>query len=187
MKQRKPNRLKGYDYSQDNLYFTTSCVKDRICCFSKIEDSKMILNRYGKIANDQWLWLADQYPYVILHEFVVMPNHMHGIIEINRENIIQGVGTGRIVGTGRDLSLRTALHDSSLPLLPKTKIKSLSQLLGAYKTTTSKQIHLAGFLEFEWQRSFHDHIIRDEKSYIRIADYILNNPSTWEEDKFYRQ
>ena len=154
-KQRKPNRLKGYDYSQDNLYFITSCVKDMLCCLGEIVESEMILNQYGQIANDQWYWLAEQYPYVILHEFVVMPNHIHGIIEINR------VRRDRV-----------------------RKIKSLSQLIGAYKTTTSKKIHAAGFPEFAWHRSFHDHIIRNEASYLNISSYIRNNPSSWANDKF---
>ena len=114
MKQRKPNRLKGYDYSQDNLYFVTSCVHDMICCFGDV-----------------------------------------------------------VVGTGRDLSLR--------------KIKSLSELMGAYKTTVSKQIHLAGYTGFAWQRSFHDHIIRDEKSYENISNYIIDNPKTWDKDKFFQR
>ena len=151
----------------------------------------MILNEYGKIAEQQWYWLAEQYPYVVLHEFIVMPNHIHGIIEINRN----AVGTGRDlsanakdvnVGTGCDLSgnVNDAAgtgYDLSLP-----KIKSLSELMGAYKTTVSKQIHLAGYAEFAWQRSFHDHIIRDEKSYERISNYIIDNPKTWDKDKFFR-
>ena len=111
MKQRKPNRLNGYDYSQDNLYFVTSCVQNMICCFGE-------------------------------------------------------------VGTGRDLSLR--------------KIKSLSELMGAYKTTVSNKIHLVKYDEFAWQRSFYDHIIRDEKSYERISAYIINNPNAWNQDKFFK-
>ncbi len=146
----------------------------------------MILNDYGKIAHEQWYWLVQQYSYIILHEFIVMPNHMHGIIEINRGVVV--VGTGRdlsnndnvtdndnVTGTGRDLSL------------PESKIKSLSELMGAYKTTVSKKIHLEGYAEFAWQRSFHDHIIRDEQSYERIADYIINNPNSWEQDKFFNK
>lgn len=200
MKQRKPNRLKGYDYSQDNLYFVTSCVQDMICCFGDIvvgtgrdlsgnqndesgndndnagtgrdlsvQEPQMILNEYGKIADQQWYWLAEQYSYVILHEFIVMPNHMHGIIEI--------------VGTGRDLPARDRTgRDLSLP----PKIKSLSELMGAYKMTVSKQIHLLGYAEFAWQRSFYDHIIRDEKSYERISNYIINNPNSWDQDKFFK-
>ena len=183
MKKRKPNRLKGYDYSSDNLYYVTSCVHNRVCCFGEIvpdnddnpHPKNMILNEYGEIAEKQWYWLSEQYQYVVLHAFVVMPNHIHGIIEINRD----------IVGTGRDLSLRS-------------KIKSLSELIGAYKTTVSKQIHLLDrrcrcrdrlrpvpTTTFQWQRSFHEHIIRDEKSFRTISDYIITNPARWEQDKFY--
>ena len=184
LRNRKPNRMKGYDYSQDNLYFVTSCVQDRICCFGTVANGKMELNEYGKIAEEQWFWLGKQYPYIVLHEFVVMPNHIHGIIEINRSIVgINPVGTGRVVvGTGRDLSLQQQ------PI----KIKSLSELMGAYKTTSSKKIHLLECRDrsrpvptFQWQRSFHDHIIRDDKSFETISNYILNNPAQWITDKFY--
>jgi len=186
MKERKPNRLHGYDYSSDNLYFVTSCVQNRICCFGEIKIvefvgtgrdlslqaiPQMVLNGYGKIAEEQWYWLSEQYPYVILHAFIVMPNHIHGIIEINREHV---------VGTGRDPSLR------------QPKIKSLSELIGAYKTTVSKQIHLLECRDgsrpvptFAWQRSFYENIIRDEKSFKTISDYILNNPNNWEQDNLH--
>ena len=149
LKDRKSTRLQGYDYSSDNLYFVTSCVNNRICCFGEIVSvgtgrnpslhnnnmtfagsgrdltlqnnglyqskkykpkHQMVLNEYGKIAEKQWFWLAEQYPYVILHEFVVMPNHIHGIIEINRAKILR---------TGHDLSQQNI------------KIKSLSELMGA--------------------------------------------------------
>ena len=109
---RKPNRLGNYNYASDNLYFVTSCVQNRICCF------------------------------------------------------------GEIVGTGRDLSQRM-------------KIKSLSELMGAYKTSVSKQIHLLGLLDFAWQRSFYDHIIRNGYSFNLICDYIRNNPLKWEQDRFF--
>jgi putative transposase len=242
MKERKPNRLHGYDYSSDNLYFITSCVHNRICCFGEIvpvnpegtgrdlslhpndsgssvrtgrdlslhpNDSgssvrtgrdlsvqphspKMILNEFGEIAENQWHWLAEQYPYVVLHAFVVMPNHIHGIIEINRMHIVR---------TGRDLSVQQSVDlsvqqsvdlslqqsvDLSLQQsvdLSLSKIKSLSGLMGAYKTTVSKQIHLMGFTEFAWQRSFFEQIIRDRKAYNNISDYIITNPARWEQDK----
>lgn len=89
-----------------------------------------------------------------------MPNHVHGIIQIYRQ-LIQA-------------------HEQ-----PSVKIKSLSELMGAYKTTTSKQIRLAGLPEFAWQRSFHDHIIRNERAYANIANYIADNPARWNEDLFY--
>ena len=115
IKERKTTRLHGYDYSSDNLYFVTSCVHSRICCF------------------------------------------------------------GEIVGTGRDPSLQPSI----------IKIKPLSELIGAYKTTVSKQIHQAGFIEFKWQRSFYEHIIHDEKSFETISDYIFNNPENWEQDNLF--
>ena len=77
MKQSKAKRLNGYDYSQDNLPGTGRDLS--------LREPRMILNDYGKIADQQWYWLAEQYPYVILHEFIVMPNHIHGSIEISRE------------------------------------------------------------------------------------------------------
>ncbi len=183
--ERKPNRLQGYDYSQDNLYFITSCVQDRVCCLGHIEKQKMVLNQYGEIAQKQWHWLGEQYPYIVLHAFVVMPNHIHGIIEINCANLWPGqdfvwpgqdfVGPGRdFVGPGRDLALQN-----------QPKIKSLSELTGAYKTTASKKIHLLGFSGFHWQRSFHDHIIRDERSFYNISKYINNNPLNWGKDRLY--
>jgi putative transposase len=119
----------------------------------------MVVNRYGEIVNDLWYRLEKQYPYVTLHEFVVMPNHIHGIIQINRA-------------------------DADMDIYPNPKIKSLSELMGAYKTTSSKQIHLSGYSGFVWHRSFHDHIIRDERSFRNISHYIQNNPSSWDDDKF---
>jgi putative transposase len=179
MRERKSIRLHGYDYSQDNLYFVTSCVHNRICCFGDIvslntdlgpavhdpciqKNPKMKLNKYGKIAQDQWSWLHERYPYVILHEFVVMPNHIHGIIEINHSVIEQ---------TGH-------------PEISAIKIKSLSELMGAYKTTVSRQIHSSGYRGFTWQRSFYERIIRNKTSYGKISDYIINNPIKWNYDKF---
>jgi REP element-mobilizing transposase RayT len=158
---RKPNRLTGYDYTTDNLYFITICVHNKICCLGNIINGAMQLNAYGKIAEQQWFWLAEQYSYITLHAFVVMPNHVHGIIEINRDNIREMGNTG------------------------DTKIKSLSEIVGAYKTTVSKKIHHAGLPDFQWQRSFYDNIIRDHIAHYNITRYIETNPEQWSEDRFY--
>ena len=120
----------------------------------------MILNEYGKIVKEQWLWLKEQYPYVILHDYVVMPNHFHGILEISRQN-------ARMKAIGEEL-----------------KIKPLSDLVGAFKTEASKKIHLCGFKEFAWHRSFNDQIIRDEGSFLRISAYIRRNPENWRKGDF---
>jgi putative transposase len=163
---RKRMRLEGYDYSNDNCYFVTSNVQDMVCCFGEITNGKMALNEFGKIAEEQWHWLGEQYPYVVLHAFVVMPNHIHGIIEINR------AAAAPVVRIGRDQPVQQG----------QGKIKSLSELMGAYKTTSSKKIHLAGFPQFAWKRSFYDHIIRHEIAFYNISNYIIDNPVRWKKD-----
>ncbi|KAA9331804.1 transposase [Adhaeribacter soli] len=194
--ERKLNRLPNFDYSTAALYFITVCVQDGEHYFGKVADETIHLNTFGKIANEQFLWLKSQYPYLVLHTYVVMPNHVHAILEINPfiqkdfgqecvriGKFNQESETGEFdqecvrkgsdnVRTGRDLSLR--------------KIKSVSELVGAYKTTTSKKIRQAGLSEFAWQRSFHDHIIRDERGYQNIYHYIQNNPAKWHQDKFFK-
>ena len=157
-KKRKLNRLDNFDYSIDNLYFITSLVKNRCHILGSVENGKMILNAFGHIAKEQWEWLSQRYPYVVMHEFVIMPDHIHGIIEINRH----------IVRTYRDLSPQ------------EIKIKSISELMGAYKTTTSKKIHASGCSEFSWHRSFHDRIIRNDVEYYHISEYIRSNPERWD-------
>ena len=92
MKNRKPNRMIGFDYSKDAIYFVTSCCQNRIHHFGEVINGEMKLNQYGHIAHNQILWLETQYPYVELHNFVVMPNHIHLLFEINR-NKISTVGT----------------------------------------------------------------------------------------------
>jgi putative transposase len=174
---RKQNRLNSYDYSRDALYFVTSCVKDKICCFGTVNNGEMQLNEYGRIAEQQWHWLQEQYPYVILHAFVVMPNHVHGILEIDSS----------FVGTGRDLSTLERSNETNALSMSAQKIKSLPELMGAYKTTSSKLIRSAGLTGFEWQRSFHDHIIRSDEAYGKIKDYILGNPERWADDIFYER
>jgi len=155
LKQRKSNRLRNYDYSQGGYYFITICTQDRIEWFGKIQNGVIELNENGAIAVKQWIWLGEQYPYVVLDSYAVMPNHFHGIMGIN-------------AGNGRGRSLQ--------------KIKSLSELVGAFKTTSSKLIHRIGVGGFLWQKSFYDHIIRDELSLNRIRKYIMNNPKQWDTD-----
>jgi len=132
MHTRKLNRLKEYDYSQTGFYFVTICTKNRIHYFGEINNGQIILNRIGEIVNRQWLWLAQQYPFVRLDQHIVMPNHVHGILILD----------GELVGNGRDRSPPDSESNQ--------KIKSLSELIGAFKTTSSKLIHESGLLEFKW-------------------------------------
>ena len=166
MRNRKRNRKLGFDYSTEAIYFLTICTQDRVHYFGKMVDNEMILTEYGKIVDTQIQWLEKQYPYFIIHNYIVMPNHVHILCEISVGDIIEG--------TGRDLSLKPT----------PTKIKSISELMGAFKTTSSKKIHLTGNHIFKWQRSFHDHIVRNNLSYTNIDNYITQNPVKWVEDTY---
>ena len=134
----------------------------------KIRNGVMVLNKFGLIVRNRWLWLEQHFEYVHLDEFVIMPNHMHGILEIKS-----------IAGTNRDLSLQQDNNNEK----QKIKIKPLSELIGAFKTTSSKNIHLAGLNEFIWQRSFYEHIVRNNESLKKIRWYIKNNPILWIRDR----
>jgi len=178
---RKPNRLKEFDYTSDNLYYITTNVKYRYKCFGHIQNEIIHLNILGDIVKTRWLWLEQKYRYIKLHEFVIMPDHFHGIIEINRVLIDYPNFEVPSVGTGRDLSLQKELQnspDASRTKVDGIKIKSLSELIGAFKMTASKKIHELG-LDFEWQRSFNDEIIKDEEANFYISNYIRENPRNW--------
>ncbi len=151
---RKQNRLRIWDYSTPHWYFVTICTQNHREWFGNIDEGKMHLNEFGGIVQKQWLWLKGKYNYINLDEFIVMPNHFHGIIIITEDN----------VGAGRDLPenivQRKKRTSPDLSLQKSVKIKSLSELIGVFKTTSSKLIHRSGFPDFSWQRSYYDHIIR---------------------------
>ena len=165
---RRSIRLPGYDYSRAGAYFITICTQNRVHLFGEIMDGKMILNDAGKIVGKQWQWLESQYGHVILDAFVVMPNHLHGII------VISDVDTRRGGSRTAPTTSRTA-----------PTIKPLGRLVGAFKTTSTKQINNMRNTPGEklWQRNYWEHIIRNENEYRRIAEYIRNNPAKWEMDK----
>ena len=218
---RKLNRLKKFDYARPGYYFITICTQGRYPYFGHIKNDVMCVNKFGSIVYRRWEWLCAQYPYIRPHAFVVMQNHVHGVLEICDASSVgadmvgldnasdeskTSVGTGRdglnktsnyiktSVGTGRDLSLHAHCIDTSIHDIPRishhdvsargiVKIKPLSELIGAFKTTSSKMIHEHGCPAFRWQRSFHDHIIRDERAYQNICRYIINNPQAWWRDR----
>ena len=160
IKHRKPNRLKNYDYSSGGYYFVTTCVYKRENSFGYIENGKMILNQYGKIIEKCYMDLINHYQNCSLDKFVIMPNHIHGIIVV--QNINQPVGNG---------------------LKPFPTKYSLSEIIRGFKTFSSRRIHELGLDSFKWQKSFYDHIIRDEYSLFKIRKYIKDNPINWDVDR----
>ena len=165
---RRSIRLQGYDYSRAGLYFITICSQARKCLFGVIKDGKMILNEGGKIANDCWLKIPEHFPNAVLHEYIVMPNHIHGIIEL----------------TETDLTNEPQYNEFQ-KIIPR----SIGSIIRGYKIGVTKWFRNnakpVGVQNFEplqvWQRNYYEHIIRNEQSYQNICNYIIDNPSNWKE------
>lgn len=159
-------RLKEWDYSKPWWYCITINTKDHKHYFGRIESDKMMLNDLGKIAETCWENIINHYPMVELDYYVIMPNHLHGIIILNST-----------VETGHAPSLQqnnVKQNDSS------ANIPSLSNIIGSFKSAVTKQIHETGYPNFKWQRSFYDRIIRNETELFKIRKYIEQNPLKWD-------
>ncbi len=205
---RRSIRLKGYDYAQEGLYFITICCQDRIHRFGEVilNDNgiaEMRLNPCGQIAFDEWYNTTKIRPNIELGAFVVMPNHIHGIINITRrvelhstKNELNSI-LNELHSTKNDSSTILRIDDESesnkfdsgIRVESNSTLRGPSQTIGAivrvYKSSVTKQSKILGVDEKLWQRNYYEHIIRDENSYCRISEYIINNPSKWFQDKFY--
>lgn len=183
---RRSIRLKGYDYAQAGLYFITICCENRICRFGNIENGEMILNEYGKIAHHEWVKLSERFPNFELDAFQIMPNHIHGIIVLNTVGATLAVAQND-EKTQNDIIAQNDENDIRAGVNPAP---TLFDVVGAYKSLVAN-----GCLEIYktrnetmgklWQRNYYEHIIRDEQSYQKISNYIINNPVNWAEDRFY--
>lgn len=183
-------RLKSWNYGWNGAYFVTICTQNREPFFGEIIDQKMNLSDLGKIANQCWQEIPDHFPFVRLGESVAMPNHVHGIIVIDKP-----VETQHFASQNDDLDNK--IHEAQ-DVAPLTKTYSnqtsqnqfgpqsnnLASIVRGFKIGVTKQARKTR-PDFKWQPRFHDHIIRDQESYQRISEYIVNNPSNWNRDKFY--
>ncbi len=178
-------RLKNWDYSSDALYFLTLCTKDRISYFGSIQDGQVCYSKVGIIAFILWSELAFRIPGLILHEFVIMPNHIHGIIEYKgfqpRSKSSSGSNFVRAthVSPQQEDSTLTSLGNSSI----SNNLRPISIHLGSYKAAVSKYAHHLGF-EMAWQRGFYDRMIREYEEYYAFRQYIRNNPRDWDTDEY---
>ena len=148
MKQRKSTRLKEYDYSKPGWYYITICTKDMISCFGEIKNGKMILNGIGKIAEKFWREIPNHYSETELDDYIIMPNHIHGIVIINEhktvgdeyfrpENEPKIERANVNVGTRHALSLQNHKH-------------SLSNIIASFKSSVSKKVHELKYNDFAW-------------------------------------
>lgn len=165
-------RLPEYDYSQEGAYFVTICTQDRKCVLGDIIDGQMKLNKYGRIVEQCWCNLVSHYTGIELDTFVVMPNHVHGIIVITGDvNVIKNVGEGFKPSPTDTNRMNTKSHD-------------LTEIVRAFKTFSARKINGERNTKGQkvWQRNYFEHIVRNEKSLNKIREYIYNNARNWQDD-----
>ena len=163
-------RLPGFDYTQPGAYFVTICAHGRDCLFGKVADGDVVLNHLGRLAHEEWTYTEIVRPEVELDEFVIMPNHLHGIITIQRSS--------RSVGAHARAPLPSG--DALLQRPPK----SLGSLIAGFKSAATKRINQSRHTPGQpvWQRNYYEHVIRGETDLNRIRQYIRDNPARWAED-----
>jgi len=209
---RRSIRLKGYDYSSTGAYFVTICTQNRACLFGEIWDGVMHLNDAGKMIDRVWHELPHRFLSVELDAFIVMPNHIHGIIRLT-DNAIMGnddncvgvplVGTlptdpGTIADSGEKAGTRpapTGEHENpvGVPLVgtPNPEV-TLGEIVGTFKSISTheyaiavKQQNWQPFYVRLWQRNYYEHVIRDAIAFEKILDYVQTNPRRWHLDQLH--
>jgi putative transposase len=154
----------------------------------------MKLSEIGKMAHQCWMEIPVHFPFVELGEFVVMPNHIHGILKLTNADFELASGSVETLHATSLQTTTTSLQSTSTPVQPGMKNEqmaaispkkcSVSVIVRSYKSAVSRHARRLG-LELEWQELFHDHIIRGKEEYQWIAEYIVQNPTNWRDDKFY--
>ncbi|MFZ1290267.1 MAG: transposase [Melioribacteraceae bacterium] len=173
----KSLRLTNWDYSNFGYYYITICTEEKEEYFGKIENGKMILNELGKIAYNEWLKIKEIRNGVDLDEFIIMPNHLHGIIVITNDHF----NINDINNNDENNNNVETLGHASLQL-PQIK-QNLSNIIRGFKGSVTNKIRTSINKQFAWQTRFYEHIIRNEKSLYEIHKYIKLNSLKWEIDK----
>ncbi len=179
-----PARLQNWDYGWNALYFITICTANMFRYFGEIIDGEMRLNDSGLMAGKFWAEIPEHFTDAVLDEYVIMPNHVHGIITIDKQDDCRdAINRVSKPETNANSKSETGKQPGGItgnnnPMF----YENISRIIRWYKGRVSFEMHktVAGF---NWQSRFHDHIIRDEESYKRIREYIINNPRNWKDDK----
>lgn len=189
-------RLPGYDYSLAGAYFVTIVTQGRVCLFGSVVQGEMMLNDIGRLIEHRWHEIPPHFPNVQLDAFVIMPNHIHGII------IITGVGAGLVPAQSDSAGLVPAQSDPGattrvaptmgnmgVPAVGDMGAPTVGDIVGAFKSMTTveyirgvKQGLWPPFHRRLWQRNYYEHIIRNERELAAIQQYIRDNPANWKSD-----
>jgi len=174
-------RLLNYNYASDGAYFVTICTKNKQHFFGEIVDGILTNTKQAQIAKKCWFDLPNHYPNCILDKFIIMPNHVHGVIFIN--NKMDGVERSDIGNKFGGINMR--VETGFKPVSTNAKRYSLSEIIRGFKTFTARKINERQNTLGQpfWQSRFYDHIIRNEFALNRIKTYIIDNPKKWQRDR----
>ena len=180
---RKSIRLPNYDYSQTGAYFVTIGTWNHTCLFGDVVDDEVRLNAMGRIVDQAWQEIPAHYPGVTVEDFVVMPNHMHGVI------LIEEIDTGAADEKNRtaDVGARHALDQITgvgAAYMPPVRKATLGVIVATFKAAVTREIHkIREYSSLRvWHRNYYERVIRDEREYEQIVDYIHANPMNWAGD-----
>ncbi|HOG15447.1 MAG TPA: hypothetical protein PK674_02565 [Candidatus Absconditabacterales bacterium] len=180
LKTRKKNRLDAFHYN-DGYFFITVNVQNHEKVFGEVVDDKMILNKYGEIVEKYRININKVHSNVSIGNFVIMPNHLHGIlimdnfdVDVREDNIFPKLKQMSVINSAIQAGRSNRSYNK------------LSNIIKGFKQTTNKEIKKLGLKSFKRQKSFYDHIIRNENDMNRIIEYIELNPYAWENDEYYR-
>lgn len=189
---RRSIRLRGYDYAQPGAYFVTICVQDRRCVLGDVLNGEMVLADAGRIVQACWDDLPNHYPHVQLDTFVIMPNHVHGIIVLVEDHVVVGAGLRPAPTEPAPTEPAPAkpaptkpTPTEPAPTKPPPKRHGLPEIVRAFKSFSARRInemHDDASKPF-WQRGFYEHIVRNERELDTIRQYILDNPLKWAVDR----
>jgi putative transposase len=188
---RKHHRLKDWDYSSEGVYFLTICCKDKLSHFGSICNNQIILSKVGTISSKYWLDIPNHFPQVKLQEFVIMPNHIHGLLILDysgvgpRHGVALHSSVKNIVGSCHGMTLQSKELKQNRNQFSKPLKNSISVIINQYKSSVKRWCNKNGFDQFQWQSSFYDQILYNENSIDSIREYICNNPRNWTQDELY--
>ena len=165
--ERKRHRLANWDYSSEGVYCVTICCQGKETYFGSISKNKVILTDIGVISSENWLSIPVHFPHVMLDEFVIMPNHIHGILVLKRDKVLS--------------NKNQVFNSFSHPVKD-----SLSVIVNQYKSSVKRWCNKNEYKYFSWQSGYYDQIIRNEISLEKIREYISLNPHNWVDDGLYK-
>jgi putative transposase len=192
---RRSIRLQGYDYSQPGMYYVTICTQGKEHWFGEVVEGEMIANEAGRMAEQQWKGLPQRFPNATLDEFVIMPNHIHAIIQIvgaihelprqsNAQGPVGAIHESPLPCPHRrpNRAIHESPHESNTP--PRRRGMMLSKIVGYFKMNSAKRANqMSGKSGHPvWQRNYYEHIIRNEDELRNIREYIRTNPLRWASD-----